>query len=188
MYVTIFPALSWKISDSTYCLDLDHGKWLVPSETPVQKGQELYACNYEDIYFNGFASLMKSVFGGFVKHRISFPCPLNGSIKHLGGMFSHGDRDISIPLQLRSKDDISELNPMFCISGSSNEAISPMAVHRNWFNFVDRNHEWMDSAMQRSSYYNPEWRSLVERDKQYLESQTCPVLEEDEFNQIWFTR
>ncbi len=40
--------------------------------------------------------------------------------------------------------------------------------------------------MQRSNYYNPEWLDLVIREKQYLESQACPVLELDEFNKIWY--
>jgi len=186
MYVTIFPALSWKISDSTYCLDINHGKWLTSSEAEVEKGQELYECNYQDIYFNGFMGFMKSISGGFVKHRISFPCPLSGTIKRFGDMYDHGDRDISIPLRLRSRDDISALRPMFYIANLSKDAISPMVLHRNWFNFIDRHHDWMDSAMQRSSYYNPKWRELIMREKQYLEEQICPVLELDEFNKIWY--
>lgn len=186
MYVTIFPALSWKISDSTYCLDLDHGKWLTSNESQVTKGHELYECNYQDIYFDGFSGFMKSIFGGFVRHRITFPCPLDGTIKTFGGMYDHGDRDVSIPLQLRSKADVSELRPMFYIASPSNEAISPMVLHRNWFNFIDRHHDWMDSAMQRSNYYNPDWRKLVEREKQYLANQICPVLELEAFNKIWF--
>ncbi|MFV1563947.1 MULTISPECIES: hypothetical protein [unclassified Phaeobacter] len=186
MFVTIFPALSWKISDSTYCLDLNHGKWLAKSETEVEKGQELYECNYQDIYFDGFQGFMKSLMGGFVKHRISWPCPLSGTLKTFGAMYDHGDRDVTIPLRLRSKDDISALRPMFYIASQSQEALSPMIVHRNWFNFIERNHEWMDSAMQRSSYYNPSWLELVQREQKYLEQQTCPVLPLDEFKRIWY--
>lgn len=117
---------------------------------------------------------MKSITGCFMKHRLFWSCHLSATVKTFDGIYSRGNRDVSIPLRLRSKDEISALRPMFYVVSLSQEALSPMIIHQNWFKLIEQNHQWMDLEVQCSNYYNMSWLRLILREQERLDTRLIP--------------
>lgn len=179
MYVLLIPAISQKVSDSIYCLNTDHIDNTIPSQTQVSKGQTVCTITYRHLPKMGFGGFLRDALFSPPKHTIELKSPVSGTFErgqHSGSFHKVSKRDFDKPFKISSIRDELDNFVAFRFYTAERLALSAGAFYQDFFTLFERQANWADEGMRDSSYYDPDWRENLQREKNFFANTICPVL------------
>ena len=157
MYILLVPAISGKISNSIYCLNINHVDWRMKRHTQVNKGDVICEVTYSYPPKMGFVGFLKDTFFGPPSYKVQFKSPVDGTIEgSTSGSFHRSIfRDYDRPFSISSiKDELD--NPIaFRFYTSEKLALTAAAFYKDFFDLFSIRSSWADKGMKDCNFMIP---------------------------------
>ncbi|MEP1535540.1 MAG: hypothetical protein ABJZ56_03445 [Paracoccaceae bacterium] len=178
MYVLLIPKIAMHVSNSIYTLNTDHQDRVLERGALVSKGDGVCWMKYEYLPKMGFLGFLQDLLSKPRARDVVLRSPVDGTFETgLGGTF-HDSRPREFSKPFTAKNELYEVdNPVaFRFYISEKVTVTAASFYQDFFDVFFENESWTDTGLKDGSYYDPEWRSHLERELAYFKQTVCPVV------------